>query len=103
MAGSAEVFGQEAFQFIEELDSLDTADAVADAMKRVTARFGFEGLFIGGHKGHPSLSFNEIMLATKCPPELQATHLQVLHSLASAFCIPYVQLWRRGRPKGNPR
>ena len=74
MAGSAEVFGQEAFQFIEELDSLDTADAVADAMKRVTARFGFEGLFIGGHKGHPSLSFNEIMLATKCPPELQAAY-----------------------------
>jgi LuxR family transcriptional regulator, quorum-sensing system regulator BjaR1 len=70
----AEIFGQEAFQFIDELDSLSTADAVADAMKRATARFGFEGLFIGGHKGHPSLSFNEIMLATKCPPELQAIY-----------------------------
>ncbi len=74
MTVSAPDFGREAFEFIEELDALSSPDAVAEAMKRITARFGFAGLFIGGHKGHPRLSFNELLLATKCPPEFQAVY-----------------------------
>ncbi|MGE5260905.1 MAG: autoinducer binding domain-containing protein [Actinomycetota bacterium] len=53
---------------------MSTTEAVADRMARVTSRFGFEGLFIGGRKAHPSLTFNELLLATKCPPEFQRVY-----------------------------
>jgi LuxR family quorum sensing-dependent transcriptional regulator len=71
---SAETFSQEALQFIADLDHLSTTAAVADRMARITSRFGFEGLFIGGHKAHPRLTFNEILFATKCPPEFQRVY-----------------------------
>lgn len=60
MAQSAETFGQEALQFVGELDRVSTMEAVAERMSAITSRFGFEGLFIGGHKAHPSLTFNEL-------------------------------------------
>lgn len=74
MVQSAETFGQEALQFIGELDRVSTMEAVAERMSAITSRFGFEGLFIGGHKAHPSLTFNELLLATRCPPEFQQVY-----------------------------
>jgi len=74
MAQSAETFGQEALQFVGELDRVSTMEAVAERMSAITSRFGFEGLFIGGHKAHPSLTFNELLLATRCPPEFQQVY-----------------------------
>lgn len=61
MTISAEAFGQDALQFIGDLDRLSTTEAVAEGMGRITSRFGFQALFIGGHKAHhgsPSRSFS---------------------------------------------
>lgn len=74
MTISAEAFGQDALQFIGDLDRLSTTEAVAEGMGRITSRFGFQALFIGGHKAHPRLTFNELLLATKCPPEFQRVY-----------------------------
>jgi LuxR family quorum sensing-dependent transcriptional regulator len=74
MGKTAQFFGQEAFDFIDDLNRLSTTQALAEAMIRVTTRFGFDGLFIGGRNAHPSLSFNELLFATKCPPEFQAVY-----------------------------
>ena len=74
MTISAEAFGQEALQFIGDLDRVTTTEAVAEGMARIISRFGFQGLFIGGHKAHPRLTFNELLLATKCPPEFQRVY-----------------------------
>jgi LuxR family quorum sensing-dependent transcriptional regulator len=74
MAPTTEPFGQEAFDFIEDLNHLSTAAAVAEEMSRVTAGLGFTGLYIGGHKARPSLGFNELLLATKCPAEFQVIY-----------------------------
>jgi LuxR family transcriptional regulator, quorum-sensing system regulator BjaR1 len=74
MTRSAEVFGQEALQFIGDVDRATTTEAVAQRMAGIVSRFGFEGLFIGGRKAHPRLSFNEILFATKCPPEFQRVY-----------------------------
>ena len=41
MTGTANSFGQEAFDFVESLDRLDTPDAVLDIMQGATSRFGF--------------------------------------------------------------
>lgn len=73
-AQSAETFGQEALHFIGELDRVTTTEAVAERMARIASRFGFDALFIGGHKAHPRLTFNEILFATKCPPEFQRVY-----------------------------
>jgi LuxR family quorum sensing-dependent transcriptional regulator len=74
MPNLVEAFGQEALHFIEDVDRVSTTEAVAEMMARITSRFGFEGLFIGGHKANPRLTFNELLLATKCPPEFQRVY-----------------------------
>src|SRR5262245_17935838 len=44
MTGTANSFGQEALDFVESLDRLDTSDAVLDTMQGAISRFGFEGV-----------------------------------------------------------
>jgi len=87
MAQSTETFGQEALQFVGELDRVSTMEAVAERMSAITSRFGFEGLFIGGHKAHPSLTFNELLLATRCPPEFQPAVISESLEHAGHNCV----------------
>jgi hypothetical protein len=48
MTGTANSFGQEAFDFVESLDRLDTPDAILDTMQGAISRFGFEWVAFAG-------------------------------------------------------
>jgi LuxR family quorum sensing-dependent transcriptional regulator len=74
MANTAQAFGQEALDFIEDLDRLSSADAVAEAMIGVVARFGFEGLIIAGLRPEPGQGFEDLVLAAKCPADFRAVY-----------------------------
>jgi hypothetical protein len=47
MTGTANSFGQEALDFVESLDRVDT-DAVLDTMQGAICRFGFEWVAFAG-------------------------------------------------------
>jgi hypothetical protein len=48
MTGKAKSFGQEALDFVEGLDRLDTSDPVLDTMQGAISRFGFEWVAFAG-------------------------------------------------------
>jgi hypothetical protein len=48
MTGTANSFGQEALDFVESLDRVDTSDAVLDTMQGAISRFGFEWVAFAG-------------------------------------------------------
>jgi LuxR family quorum sensing-dependent transcriptional regulator len=75
MTQAIQAFGQEAFDFIEHLNGFSSADEVADGMNRVIARFGFEGLFFGGLQPKPGQSFDDLILAARCPAEFLALYV----------------------------
>ncbi len=68
-------FGQETFDFIEQLDGFSSADGVAEAMHRIIARFGFEGLFFAGLQPKPGQSFDDLILAARCPAEFRSLYV----------------------------
>jgi LuxR family transcriptional regulator, quorum-sensing system regulator BjaR1 len=73
--GTAQHFGREVFEFIDDLNQHSNTAAVADAIVRLTAGLGFEALFVGsGHRTHPNLGFSDLLLAVRCPPEFEAIY-----------------------------
>jgi LuxR family quorum sensing-dependent transcriptional regulator len=74
MPTTAQVFGQDVLDFIENIDHLSSASQLAREVDRTISGFGFEAFLIGGHKARPDLSFNDILLATKCPTEFVTTY-----------------------------
>jgi Autoinducer binding domain len=74
MAPTAQGFGREAFEFIEDLDRLCSPGAVVEAMHRVVAQFGFEGSVITGLRAQPGQSFNDLVLVAKWPAEFQTVY-----------------------------
>jgi LuxR family quorum sensing-dependent transcriptional regulator len=74
MPTAAQIFGQDVLDFIENIDHLSSAKQLAREMDTVIAGFGFDAFLIGGHKARPDLSFNDILLATKCPTEFVTTY-----------------------------
>ena len=68
-------FGQETFDFIGQLDGFSSADEVAGAMHRIVARFGFDGLFFAGLQPKPGQSFEDLILAARCPAEFRAVYV----------------------------
>ncbi len=65
----AKAFGQEAFEFAEGVDRLEAPGDVIEALHRVVARFGFEGLFVGGIRADPNQSVTDLVIAAQCPAE----------------------------------
>ncbi len=61
-------YGQEAFELIERLERLSTPEAVIEAVQAVVGRFGFE-FFCFNTFPRPPQKFDEVMLASKLPPE----------------------------------
>jgi LuxR family transcriptional regulator, quorum-sensing system regulator BjaR1 len=63
MTGTANSFGQEALDFVESLDRLDTPDAVLDAMQGAISRFGFEWVAFSGVLPKPGETMDDLVLA----------------------------------------
>jgi LuxR family transcriptional regulator, quorum-sensing system regulator BjaR1 len=63
MTGTANSFGQEALDFVESLDRLDTPDAVLDAMQGAISRFGFEWVAFAGVLPKPGETMDDLVLA----------------------------------------
>lgn len=74
MATRAQAFGQQALEFIEEVDRLDSPDAVVEAVYRAVAGLGFEGLFFAEFHPRPGQNFEDFVLASRCPAELRAIY-----------------------------
>jgi LuxR family transcriptional regulator, quorum-sensing system regulator BjaR1 len=74
MTKAAQTFGREAFEFVENLDRQPNPEAVIQAMNRVVARFGFEGLFVSWLRASPSRPFDDLVLAAQCPSEFRAVY-----------------------------
>jgi hypothetical protein len=70
MTGTANSFGQEAFDFVESLDRLDTPDAVLDIMQGATSRFGFEWVASAGILPKPAEMMDDLVLAHRSPDGL---------------------------------
>jgi LuxR family transcriptional regulator, quorum-sensing system regulator BjaR1 len=68
LAGLGFDFAAEAFTFIEELDRLETPQAVMDAMERSLALFGFENFIITGLP-NPQEKIEGLILLKKWPIE----------------------------------
>jgi LuxR family quorum sensing-dependent transcriptional regulator len=74
MTRAAQTFGREVFEFIENLDHQSSPDAVIEAMSRMVARFGFEGLFVSWLRAPPNQPFDDLLLAAQCPSEFRAVY-----------------------------
>ena len=74
MTVAAQAFGQEVFEFIEDLDHQSDPNAVMVVMSRVVARFGFEGLFVSWLRASPSQPYDDLVLAAQCPCEFRAVY-----------------------------
>lgn len=70
MTGTANSFGQEAFDFVESLDRLDTPDAVLDIMQGATSRFSFEWVAFAGILPKPAETMDDLVLAHRSPDGL---------------------------------
>lgn len=66
MPQSAEAFGQQALEFIEEVDRLGDPAAI---VYRVLGALGFEGLFFAELDPRPIRKFDDFVLASCCPAE----------------------------------
>jgi LuxR family transcriptional regulator, quorum-sensing system regulator BjaR1 len=69
MPRSAEAFGQQALEFIEEVDRLGSPASVVEAVYRVIRTFGFDGLFFAELDPRPIHKFDDFVLASRCPTE----------------------------------
>jgi LuxR family quorum sensing-dependent transcriptional regulator len=69
MPRSAKVFGEEALEFIEEVDRLGNPASVVETVYRMLGKFGFEGLFFAELDPRPIQKFDDIVLASRCPTE----------------------------------
>ena len=69
MPQAAEAFGQQALEFIEEVDRLGSPAAVVEAVYRVLRASGFEGLFFAELDPRPIEKFDDFVLASRCPTE----------------------------------
>jgi len=69
MAITARTLGQEAFEFAEGVDRLNTPSAVVEAIYRAVAGLGFEGLFFAELQSRPGQNFDDFVLASRCPAE----------------------------------
>jgi LuxR family quorum sensing-dependent transcriptional regulator len=70
MTATASSFGQEAFDFVDGLDRLDTPDAVLGTMQRVVSRFGFEWVAFTGILPKPGETMDDLILAHHSPDGL---------------------------------
>jgi LuxR family quorum sensing-dependent transcriptional regulator len=101
MAMTAQPFGREAFEFIEDLDRLSSAAAVMERMDRAVSRFGFENLIVTGLSPQPDQSFDDLVLATRWPAEFHALYVSSLrqrrskHSPRPSF-VPPLRMRRAG-------
>jgi DNA-binding HTH domain-containing proteins len=68
VTGRSVDYAKEAFVFIEELDLLNAAQAVIDAMERSFSRFGFENFIVTGLP-HPDQRIETLVLLKKWPME----------------------------------
>jgi LuxR family quorum sensing-dependent transcriptional regulator len=69
MAATAQGFGREAFDFIDNLDRFDNPEFVIEAMYRVVAQLGVEGVFFAELDPRPPKRFEDFVLASRCPSE----------------------------------
>jgi LuxR family quorum sensing-dependent transcriptional regulator len=70
MVAKVNSFGQEAFDFIEGLDELDSPDSVLEAMQDEISRFGFEWLAFTGILPKPGETMDDLILAHHSPDGL---------------------------------
>ena len=70
MTGTANSFGQEAFDFVESLDRLDTPGAVLDTMQGAISRFGLEWVALAGILPKPGETMDDLVLAHRSPDGL---------------------------------
>jgi LuxR family quorum sensing-dependent transcriptional regulator len=70
MTGTANSFGQEALDFVESLDRVDTSDAVVDTMQGAISRFGFEWVAFAGILPKPGETMDDLVLAHRAPDGL---------------------------------
>jgi LuxR family quorum sensing-dependent transcriptional regulator len=76
MTAAAQSFGREAFDFIEDLDRLDSPDSVIETMYRVVAQLGASGLFFAELDPRPPKRFEDFVLASRCPSEFGAIYTE---------------------------
>ncbi len=69
MSQSADAFGQQALEFIEEVDRLGSPATVVEAVYRALSALGFEGLFFAELDPRPIQKFDDFVLASRCPAE----------------------------------
>ena len=74
MSQSAGAFGQQALEFIEEVDRVGSPAAVVETVYHVLRASGFEGLFFAELDPRPIEKFDDFVLASRCPAEF-GTHL----------------------------
>jgi LuxR family transcriptional regulator, quorum-sensing system regulator BjaR1 len=74
MTGTANSFGQEAFDFVESLDRLDTPDAILDTMQGAISRFGFEWVAFAGILPKPGETMDDLVLAHRSPHGLHEVY-----------------------------
>src|SRR5262249_31647029 len=70
MTGKANSFGQEALDFVESLDRLDTSGPVLDTMQGAISRFGFEWVAFAGILPKPGETMDDLVLAHRAPDGL---------------------------------
>jgi hypothetical protein len=67
MSQSAGAFGQQALEFIEEVDRVGSPAVVVETVYRVLKGLGFEGLFFAELDPRPIEKFDDFVLASRCP------------------------------------
>jgi hypothetical protein len=72
MSQSAGAFGQQALEFIEEVDRVGSPAVVVETVYRVLKGLGFEGLFFAELDPRPIERFDDFVLASRCPAALVA-------------------------------
>lgn len=73
---ASQSFGQQALEFIEELDRLDSPEVVVEVTYRLLGRLGFEGLFFAELDPRLLRRFDDFVLASRCPPEFGAIYTE---------------------------
>ena len=110
MSGKANTFGQDAFDFIEGLDRMDSPEDVLETTQRVISRFGFEWLAFTGILPKPGETMHDLVLAHHSPDGLHDLYTardyvrvdpNVRRALRSS--LPFEWTWEDNGDEYGPR
>ncbi len=77
MPAPAPNFGRQAFEFIDELDRLSSAEDIAAKTGNILARFGFQFFAFTGLVTAPGQNFDDLLLAGRLPDGFRANYVDL--------------------------